>query len=297
MNLLSSMLLLVVILLIAYIINTKQELSAISKQMEKSKGEYINIHTKSLSNEIENLTQSINFLYDENQRVNAAKKSMEEEIRQSIANMSHDLRTPLTSIMGYIQLLKDEHMSKEERQEYLEIVERRTKNLEGLISSFYDLSRLDGNEYVFNLKSISVEKLLCDNIALYYNDFINKNIEPQIEIEENLQKIISDEGAVSRVFSNLIGNALKHGEGFIKIELKQEGNSMVTEFTNSAPTLDEEMAGKIFDRFFTADKSRNDKNTGLGLAITKGLVEKLGNEISAKLVDGNLVIKVKWKIK
>lgn len=297
MNLLSSMLLLVVIILIAYIINTKQELSAISKQMEKSKGEYINIHTKSLSNEIENLTQSINFLYDENQRVNAAKKSMEEEIRQSIANMSHDLRTPLTSIMGYIQLLKDEHMSKEERQEYLEIVERRTKNLEGLISSFYDLSRLDGNEYVFNLKSISVEKLLCDNIALYYNDFINKNIEPQIEIEENLQKIISDEGAVSRVFSNLIGNALKHGEGFIKIELKQEGNSMVTEFTNSAPTLDEEMAGKIFDRFFTADKSRNDKNTGLGLAITKGLVEKLGNEISAKLVDGNLVIKVKWKIK
>lgn len=283
--------------LLLYIIRMKRELSAIAKQMGKSKGEYVNLHTKSLSNEIENLTQNINFLYDENQRVNAAKKSMEEEIRHSIANMSHDLRTPLTSIMGYIQLLKDEDISTEERKEYLEIVERRTKNLEGLISSFYELSRLDGNEYIFDLKSLSLEKLLCDNIALYYNDFINKNIEPQIEIEEKLSNIIADEGAVRRVFSNLIGNALKHGEGFIKIVLKKEGNNLVTEFINSASELDEENTEKIFDRFFTADKSRNDKNTGLGLAITKGLVEKMGHEISATLMEGNLKIKIKWKIK
>lgn len=283
--------------LLLYIIRMKRELSAIAKQMGKNKGEYVNLHTKSLSNEIEDLTQNINFLYDENQRVNAAKKSMEEEIRHSIANMSHDLRTPLTSIMGYIQLLKDEDISIEERKEYLEIVERRTKNLEGLISSFYELSRLDGNEYIFNLKSISLEKVLCDNIALYYNDFISKNIEPIIEIEEKLPNIISDSNAVSRIFSNLIGNALKHGEGFIKIVLKKEGNNLVTEFINSAPELSEENTEKIFDRFFTADKSRNDKNTGLGLAITKGLVEKMGHEISTTLTDGNLKIKIKWKIK
>lgn len=281
--------------LLFYIIRMKQELSAIAKQMDKSKGEYVNLHTKSLSNEIENLTQNINFLYDENQKINADKKSMEEEIRHSIANMSHDLRTPLTSIMGYIQLLKEEDISIEERKEYLEIVERRTKNLEGLISSFYELSRLDGNEYIFDLKSLSLEKLLCDNIALYYNDFINKNIEPQIEIEEKLSNIIADEGAVRRVFSNLIGNALKHGEGFIKIVLKKEGNNIVTEFINSASELNEENTEKIFDRFFTADKSRNDKNTGLGLAITKGLVEKLGNEISAELVNKTLKIKIIWK--
>lgn len=287
----------IVLGLLAYIIRTKKELKGLSRQMDKSKGSYVNIHTTSLSNEIEKLTQNINFLYDENQRVNAAKKSMEEEIRHSIANMSHDLRTPLTSIMGYIQLLKQDNITAQEHEEYLEIVERRTKNLEKLISSFYDLSRLEGNEYIFNLKSISLEKLLCDNIALYYSDFISKNIDPFIEIEEKLPNIISDENAVQRVFSNLIGNALKHGEGFIKIVLKKEGNNIVTEFINSAPTLNEENTEKIFERFFTADKSRNDKNTGLGLAITKGLVEKLGNEISARLSDGNLVIKIKWNIK
>ena len=286
---------LVVLGSLAYIIRTKKELKAISRQMEKNKGEYVNIHTNSLSNEIEQLTQNINFLYDENQRVNAAKKSMEEEIRHSIANMSHDLRTPLTSIMGYIQLLRDEKITPQEHDEYIAIVERRTKSLERLISSFYDLSRLEGNEYSFHLKSISLDKILYDNIALYYNDFTNKNIEPSIEIEENLPKIISDDNAVRRVFSNLVGNALKHGEGFIRIILKKEGKYLVTEFINLAPTLTEEVVGKIFERFFTADKSRNDKNTGLGLAITKRLVEKLGNEITAQLVEGKLIIKIIWK--
>ncbi|MEG0308743.1 MAG: HAMP domain-containing sensor histidine kinase [Clostridium sp.] len=284
----------VIIGLITYIIKTKQEISAISKQIEKSKGEYINIHTKSLSREIEGVVKKINFLYDANQKVNAAKKSMEDEIRQSISNMSHDLRTPLTSIMGYIQLLKSEDITSEEREDYIDIIERRTKNLESLISSFYDLSRLEGNEYRFDLKSINLEKLLCDNIALYYNDFICSNIEPIVEIEKNLQNIISDESSVSRVFSNLIGNALKHGAGFVKITLKSEGNVIVTEFTNSAPALNEGIVEQLFDRFFTANKSRNDRNTGLGLAITKGLVEKLGNEISAELLNDKLKISIKW---
>ncbi|MEG2289303.1 MAG: HAMP domain-containing sensor histidine kinase [Clostridium sp.] len=285
---------LVILGLVIHVIKTKQELVSISKQIEKSHGQYINIHTKSLNSEIEDIVKNINFLYDGNQKVNAAKKSMEDEIRQSISNMSHDLRTPLTSIMGYIQLLKSEDITSEEHEEYIDIIERRTKNLESLISSFYDLSRLEGNEYRFDLKSINLEKLLCDNIALYYNDFVGNNIEPIVEIEKNLQNIISDESSVNRVFSNLIGNSLKHGAGFVKITLKSEGNIIVTEFTNSAPDLNEGIVEQLFDRFFTADKSRNDRNTGLGLAITKGLVEKLGNEISAELLNDKLKISIRW---
>lgn len=295
MRYLIIILVMLVIGLIIFIIKTNGELRFISKQIEKSQGEYINIHTKSLGTEIEEVVSKINSLYDENQKVNAEKKSMEDEIRQSIANMSHDLRTPLTSIRGYIQLLKSGDINLEEREEYIEIVERRTKSLEVLISSFYDLSRLEGNEYKFDLKSISLEKLLCDNIALYYNDFVGNNIEPIIEIEENLPNIISDESAVRRVFSNLIVNALKHGSGVIKISLRSEGDFIVSEFINSAPELNKELVEKLFDRFFTADKSRNDRNTGLGLAITKGLVEKLGNEIESEFINGQLKIMIKWK--
>lgn len=295
MRYLIIILVMLVIGLIIFIIKTNGELRFISKQIEKSQGEYINIHTKSLGTEIEEVVSKINSLYDENQKVNAEKKSMEDEIRQSIANMSHDLRTPLTSIRGYIQLLKSGDINLEEREEYIEIVERRTKSLEVLISSFYDLSRLHSSEFKFELKKINIRNILCDNIATYYNEFVNKEIEPIIEIDENISSIVSDDKAVNRIFSNLIGNMLKHGNGKVEISLIEDDKYILSTFSNSAENLTEENVDKIFNRFYTADKSRSDMNTGLGLAITKSLVEGLGNEVYAELINGMLNIKIKWK--
>lgn len=289
-------LLIIILILIGVIIKIKSALRNIVKQIDKSKGQYTNIRTEILDGDVEEVVTRINYLYDENQKVNADKKGKEEEIRQSIANMSHDLRTPLTSIVGYIQLIKSPNTNREEQKEYLDIIENRTKSLQTLISSFYDLSRLEGNEYSFSYKKVSLEKVLSNNLALYYTDFINKGIEPIIEIEENTPLIISDENAVNRVFSNLIGNMLKHGQDYIKIALKKKDGFIVSEFINLAPTLTEEQVTKLFDRFFTADKSRSDKNTGLGLCITKALVEQLGNDIKSELINGNLNISIKWNI-
>lgn len=296
MTILVIVLIVIILILIATIIKFKRELKYIVKQIDKSSGRYINIRTKILDNDVENVVSRINYLYDENQKVNAEKRRIEEEIRHSIANMSHDLRTPLTSIVGYIQLIKADNTTEDERKEYLGIVENRTKSLQGLISSFYDLSRLEGNEYSFSYKKVSLEKVLSNNLALYYTDFMNKGIEPIIEIDENTPLIISDENAVNRVFSNLIGNMLKHGQEYIKITLKKKDGYILSEFINSAPTLKEDQVDKLFDRFFTADKSRSDKNTGLGLCITKALVDQLGNEIKAELVNSKLNISIKWKI-
>ena len=107
--------------------------------------------------------------------------------------------------------------------------------------------------------------------------------------------IISDEGAINRIFSNLIGNTIKHGENFVKITLKQEEDVIITEFINKATELTEENVDKLFERFYTVDKSRSDRNTGLGLYITKVLVEKLEHNIYATLKDNNLVISISWK--
>lgn len=296
MFILVVVLLIIILILIGVIIKIKSALRNIVKQIDKSKGQYTNIRTEILDGDVEEVVTRINYLYDENQKVNADKKGKEEEIRQSIANMSHDLRTPLTSIVGYIQLIKSPNTNREEQKEYLDIIENRTKSLQTLISSFYDLSRLEGNEYSFSYKKVSLEKVLSNNLALYYTDFINKGIEPIIEIEENTPLIISDENAVNRVFSNLIGNMLKHGQDYIKITLKKKDGFIVSEFINLAPTLTEEQVTKLFDRFFTADKSRSDKNTGLGLCITKALVEQLGNDIKSELINGNLNISIKWNI-
>ena len=198
----------IIIVLIAIIIGYKREFKRINKEITNNLDEYVNIKTKSVDKDVENLVQSINLIFDSKQKVVSEKKKSEDELRASITNMSHDLRTPLTSIMGYLQMIKSEKSSETDKKEYMDIVEKRTKSLQQLISSFYDLSRIEGNEYKFNYKKVNLSNILCENIALFYNDFINNNIEPVIEIEEGIKEIISDESAITRIFSNLIGFTL-----------------------------------------------------------------------------------------
>ena len=285
----------IIIFLITIIIGYKREFRRINKQITENVDEYANIKTKSVDKDIENLVESINLIFDSRQKIVAEKNKNEEKIRQSISNMSHDLRTPLTSIIGYLQMIKSEKSSEADKNEYMDIVEKRTKSLQQLISSFYDLSRMEGNEYNFNYKKVNLSSILCENIAVFYNDFRNNNIEPIIEIDENIKDIISDDGAINRIFSNLITNMIKHGESFVKITLRQENDVIITEFTNKATGLTAENVDKLFDRFYTVDNSRSDRNTGLGLYITKILVEKLGYNIIAQLDNEILKIKIIWK--
>lgn len=284
----------IIIFLITIIIGYKREFRRINKQITENVDEYANIKTKSVDKDIENLVESINLIFDSRQKIVAEKNKNEEKIRESISNMSHDLRTPLTSIMGYLQMIKSEKSSEADKKEYMDIVEKRTKSLQQLISSFYDLSRMEGNEYNFNYKKVNLSSILCENIAVFYNDFRNNNIEPIIEIDENVKDIISDDGAINRIFSNLIINMIKHGENFVKITLRQENDVIITEFINKATRLTQENVDKLFDRFYTVDNSRSDKNTGLGLYITRIIVEKLGHSISSIIDNGYLKIEIIW---
>lgn len=284
----------IIIFLITIIIGYKREFRRINNQITENLDEYANIKTKSVDKDIENLVESINLIFDSRQKIVAEKNKNEEKIRESISNMSHDLRTPLTSIMGYLQMIKSEKSSEADKKEYMDIVEKRTKSLQQLISSFYDLSRMEGNEYNFNYKKVNLSSILCENIAVFYNDFRNNNIEPIIEIDENVKDIISDDGAINRIFSNLIINMIKHGENFVKITLRQENDVIITEFINKATRLTQENVDKLFDRFYTVDNSRSDKNTGLGLYITRIMVEKLGHSISSKIDNGYLIIEIIW---
>lgn len=246
---------------------------------------------------VERLILEINNNIDLKQKTEVDYRKMDSEIKESISNISHDLRTPLTSVMGYLQLMEDPNISQFERNEYMNIIKDRTKSLQMLITSFYDLSRLEGKEYKFNFELINLSNLICDSIASFYNDFTNKGIEPYIDIDENAPSIIGDENAVKRILFNLIQNALKYGESFVSISLKHKGDYIITTFTNEAKNLSEEDSKFLFQRFFTADRTRSGKSTGIGLAITKELVEQMGHEISSQLKDGKLSIIIKWKIK
>lgn len=288
------LLIIIIAILLTFIIRYKRDINSISNQIIKSKGEYTNIRMNTLDKDIEDLVISINELFENNQKKYVKIEHREEELRRSIANLSHDLRTPLTSIMGYIQLIKADKLTKEDREKYVYIVHKRTETLQSLISSFYELSRIESSEYKFNLKAVNLSNLLYETVALYYDDFVKNNIEPEIKVDKNVHQIITDEKAVMRIFSNLVSNVIKHGERKVIIELRQENGYIVTEFKNNVQGLKEEDVVHLFDRFFTVDLARSDKNTGLGLSITKALVEQLGHEIEAILDNEILTIKVKW---
>ena len=243
----------------------------------------------------EELLTAINELLDLREREEGDYRRQEKAIRQQIANISHDLRTPLTSILGYLQLLEGEGLTAEERREYLGIVQGRAKALQSMIVSFYDLSRLEGGEYPLSREKVDLYHILSELVAEFYNDFEGSGFEMTVELQEGLPPVTADPAGVLRVFTNLIRNALEHGRARMSILLYREGKEVVSVFANDAPGLTQEDVAHVFDRFFTADKMRTGQSTGLGLAIVKALAERMGHTVFADL-DGDLFrVTIRWR--
>jgi signal transduction histidine kinase len=249
-----------------------------------------------LNHEMEDLVSGINELYALNQRIKVKNKKSEEELWQSVTGLTHDLRTPLTSIMGYIELLKDENISEADQEKYFTVVEKRTKALQGLIFDIYELCKIEGN-LTLNYKLVNLKDILLETIILFYNDFEKRGIRPVIDIDESVPSIIVDEEAVQRIFLNLIDNLLKHAEKDAVISLKVGKEHILTQFKNRVEHMREEDMERIFDRFYTAKADRSDKNTGLGLSIVKILVDKMGHKAEAALQGNLFVVSIEWAIK
>ena len=242
----------------------------------------------------EDLMEQINILLELRAADESAWREREGALRRQIANVSHDLRTPLTSILGYLQLLEGESLSEEERREYLTVVEGRARNLQDLITGFYDLSRLEGGEYPLSLERVEPGKILSGLLASFYGDFEGAGFQAEVSLEEGCA-ILADPGGVTRVYTNLIRNALDHGRETLEVRLYREGERVVTSFRNGCQGLAEEDLPHVFDRFYTADKTRTGRNTGLGLAIVKTLTQQMGGEASAALEGERFTVTVSWR--
>lgn len=245
---------------------------------------------------LEELLKELNRLLERMQEAERAYRQKDHLFRQQIANISHDLRTPLTSILGYIQLLAGQKCSGAERLEYTAIIQKRAQGLETLIADFYELSRLESGEYPLNPEPVVLNAVLSEQLAAYYELLKEQGLVIQTELENGLSSIWADKTGVSRIFSNLISNAIKHGSGCLSIRQYSNGSQIITAFSNPAPSLCFEDAQRLFDRSFTGDKTRSGRNTGLGLAIVKALAEKMGHSASARMEAGNLIIEVAWRL-
>ena len=206
------------------------------------------------------------------------------ELKEAITNISHDLRTPLTAVCGYLELLEQEEKS-ENAARYLSLIENRTEALKHLTEELFRYSVIVATDSELYLENLDVNRVLEESIASFYVAFTERGITPTIHLSEKKLMRNLDWSALSRVFGNVLNNALKYSDGDLDITLLHSGEII---FTNSAEALNEVQVGKLFDRFFTVETARN--STGLGLAISKTLVERMGGEIRALYRDGKLSI-------
>lgn len=242
----------------------------------------------------EELMAQVNALLREAEEERADFRRREQALRRQIANVSHDLRTPLTSILGYLQLLERDGLEPEERREYLNVVKGRAKALQSLITSFYDLSRMESGEYPLAREAVELKGVLSQLLAAFYGELEEAGFQVSVELEDGLPPVWGDPAAVLRIFTNLIRNALDHGDGRLDIRLFREGSGVVSVFTNGAGGLTGEDAEHVFERFFTSDRNRTDRNTGLGLAIVKALTEQMGHSIQAQVENGDFTVSIQW---
>ncbi|MDE7424207.1 MAG: HAMP domain-containing histidine kinase [Lachnospiraceae bacterium] len=206
------------------------------------------------------------------------------ELKNAITNISHDLRTPLTAICGYLDLLEQEEKS-EAAKRYIEIIQNRAEILNQLTSELFRYSVILTTKDDIVCKPILINNVLEESIAAFYAALHEHNITPNIQITENKITRNLDHSALSRVFANLLNNAIKYSDGDLDITLSETGEII---FTNTASKLNEIQVGKLFDRFYTVEAAR--KSTGLGLAIAKTLVEQMNGTISAKYENNRLHI-------
>lgn len=244
----------------------------------------------------EGLLEQCNGLLEDREQESRALRAQEESLRHQISNISHDLRTPLTSILGYLQLLAGDGLTPQEREQYLFVVSQRAKVLQELIGSFYDLSRIEGGGYPLDLHPVDLRRVMEELVAGFYQDLERAGLGVDLQLDPSLPPVVADPGATARIFANLMGNALKHGSGTLTIRLYPQGDTLITSFSNPAPHLTQEDMDHLFDRFYTADQMRTGQNTGLGLAIVHALASRLGHTPFATLEGGIFTAGVRWRV-
>lgn len=212
--------------------------------------------------------------------------SGDRELKEAITNISHDLRTPLTAICGYLELLEREELSDTVRR-YLSIIAGRAETMKSLTEELFRYSIVASTADDLILESVNINRVLEETIAANYTALCNRNIIPEIQMPETPVVRNLNSAALARVFGNLITNAVHHSDGDLSIRLSENGDII---FANTASDLDKVQVGKLFDRFYTVESAR--QSTGLGLSIAKVLTEQMEGQISAAYANKVLSIRL-----
>lgn len=293
---LSVLLIFIIIYLVVTLYLYKNEVISIKRQLEKfKKGETekkIRINTGYSS--IEDLAIEINDYLEFYKESKVDIKNFENSMKQGIANMSHDLRTPLTSIIGYLSLLEKDEIN---NKDGIKILKSKADKLTILINNFFELATIESDDYKISLEKINLNNLVRDEVLSYYERFKEKNLEPEIVIPDRPIYIVGEAQSICRIISNLVGNTIRYADGQVKILVETKEDVGMLKISNETYRVEEEEVKYLFDRFYMADKVRKDEGTGLGLSIVKSLMDIMGGKVYAEFQDNIISITCEWKLR
>lgn len=274
----------------------KNELNNMKKQLQQYNKRSTNkkLDLTLFNKNIEQLGIEINKLIDIHTQIYSQYKQIELNKKWEIESISHDLRTPLTSVLGYIQMAEDPDINKEERLELLHLTKKQGERLEILINDFFELSTIESVDYSLKLETINIKKVIQEVIISLHDRFKSKNIDPIIDLPQQELEIVADLSAVTRVLENILSNAVKYSEGNVNIYLKEENTNVIVTIENNTSNLTQESVNQIFNRFYMADRSRLGYGAGLGLSIAESFMEKMDGSIYAQLKNKKLSISCEW---
>ena len=279
-----------VITLVLRVVTTNIEIRNIIRDLEDitEKDTNILLTTSSGDKSIKSLVDSLN---KELKKLLSIKREYSKgvfDVKNSAENIAHDIRTPLTVIKGYVDLLEEEDLS-EEGKKCLEIIKGRTRYMKEMTDELF-LSLSMKSRGVLSLFDIDAKSVLEEALVSFYNEFKKKGMTPSIITPNDKVLLKADSKALYRVYSNIISNALKYGEGEFNVQMDEKGN--IT-FSNYAPNMDSVEANKLLDRYYTISDAK--ASSGIGLSISNEILQEMGGELKVRLDNKRLYISIIYK--
>ncbi|WHY78651.1 sensor histidine kinase [Neobacillus sp. WH10] len=267
-------------------INQKENFTYIHKKLnqiiDRKTDEKLLLHTD--DEELKQILIEINRLLEHNQKMMASYNKTEMSMRKMLSNISHDIKTPLTVVLGYIEImLNDQNRNHEETDELLKKVNGKTVEVLDLIKKFFDLAKLESGDKDMPLTRMNMNDVCQKNILCFYEVLTTKGFDVAIELPETILYALGNEEELDRVLNNLLSNAIQYGgDGkALGLKLRSDEQSVYVDVWDKGKGISELHKDLVFERMYTLEDSRNKsyQGSGLGLTITKRLVEKMDGQI------------------
>lgn len=264
-----------------------QQLKSVKEHFGTNELIRTNSHHKKLSQFTDEINQLIH-LYKENERY---LEKREIQLKEEITNISHDLRTPLTSIKGFSELLLAKNLTVAEKEKYLSIIQEKIDLLTTQVDLFYELWAIDSLDHKLAMKQLLLNEIIEEKMIIFYHDFHQKELKVVVD-NLNETPILANEEAVHRIIINIIQNALRYAKSYVQVTLFEEENFICLRMINDTSDLTDEDVSRIFSRGYRKDHSRSNGQLGLGLHIVQQLIQKQGGKIVADIEGDKFILDI-----